>query len=49
MSTQIRFFGVAAYEIVTSARQHILIDPFLDSLPYTLKQASAVRLPPEVS
>jgi L-ascorbate metabolism protein UlaG (beta-lactamase superfamily) len=30
MSTQIRFFGVAAYEIITSRGQHILIDPFLD-------------------
>jgi L-ascorbate metabolism protein UlaG (beta-lactamase superfamily) len=30
MATTIRFFGVAAYEIVTSAGQHILIDPFLD-------------------
>ncbi len=33
MSTQIRFFGVAAYEIVTSKGQHILIDPFLDENP----------------
>ena len=33
MSTQIRFFGVAAYEIVTSKEQHILIDPFLDENP----------------
>nr|HMN31315.1 MBL fold metallo-hydrolase [Caldilineaceae bacterium] len=33
MSTQIRFFGVAAYEIITSQGQHILIDPFLDENP----------------
>lgn len=32
-TTQIRFFGVAAYEIVTSAGQHILLDPFLDENP----------------
>ena len=33
MSTQIRFFGVAAYEIVTSKGQHIFNDPFLDENP----------------
>ena len=33
MATQIRFFGVAAYEIVTSWGQHVLIDPFLDENP----------------
>jgi len=33
MTTQIRFFGVAAYEIITSQGQHILIDPFLDENP----------------
>lgn len=32
-ATQIRFFGVAAYEIVTSAGQHIVLDPFLDDNP----------------
>lgn len=31
--TQIRFFGVAAYEIITSTGQHILLDPFLDDNP----------------
>jgi L-ascorbate metabolism protein UlaG (beta-lactamase superfamily) len=31
--TKIRFFGVAAYEIVTNAGQHILVDPFLDENP----------------
>ena len=31
--TRIRFFGVAAYELVTSAGQHILLDPFLDENP----------------
>jgi L-ascorbate metabolism protein UlaG (beta-lactamase superfamily) len=33
MSTRIRFFGVAAYELITSAGQHILIDPFIDENP----------------
>lgn len=33
MTTDIRFFGVAAYEIVTGQGQHILIDPFLDDNP----------------
>jgi L-ascorbate metabolism protein UlaG (beta-lactamase superfamily) len=33
MTTQIRFFGVAAYEIITGRGQHILIDPFLDENP----------------
>lgn len=33
MTTKIRFFGVAAYEIITSRGQHILIDPFLDQNP----------------
>ena len=33
MTTQIRFYGVAAYEIITSRGQHILIDPFLDENP----------------
>ena len=33
MKTRIRFFGVAAYEIVTRQGQHILIDPFLDDNP----------------
>jgi L-ascorbate metabolism protein UlaG (beta-lactamase superfamily) len=33
MSTTIRFFGVAAYELITETGQHILIDPFLDENP----------------
>jgi L-ascorbate metabolism protein UlaG (beta-lactamase superfamily) len=33
MTTRIRFFGVAAYEILTSQGQHILIDPFFDENP----------------
>lgn len=33
MTTQIRFFGVAAYEIITRAGKHILLDPFLDENP----------------
>lgn len=31
--TRIRFFGVAAYEVVTGKGQHILLDPFLDENP----------------
>ena len=30
---KLRFLGVAAYEIVNSKGQHILIDPYLDSAP----------------
>ena len=33
MTTSIRFYGVAAYEIITSRGQHILLDPFLDENP----------------
>lgn len=33
MLTRIRFFGVAAYEIVTGQGQHILVDPFFDENP----------------
>lgn len=33
MTTTIRFFGVAAYEIVTGDGKHILVDPFLDENP----------------
>ncbi len=33
MPTRIRFFGVAAYEIITNQGQHILLDPFLDDNP----------------
>jgi L-ascorbate metabolism protein UlaG (beta-lactamase superfamily) len=33
MKTRLRFFGVAAYEMVTSRGQHILMDPFLDDNP----------------
>lgn len=33
MGTRIRFFGVAAYEIVTGDGKHILLDPFLDDNP----------------
>ncbi len=32
-NTRIRFFGVAAYEIVTRAGKRILLDPFLDRNP----------------
>jgi L-ascorbate metabolism protein UlaG (beta-lactamase superfamily) len=33
MPTQIRFFGVAAYEIITPEGKHILLDPFLNDNP----------------
>ncbi len=32
-ATRIRFFGVAAYEIVTRDGRHVLVDPFLDDNP----------------
>ena len=31
--TQIRFFGVAAYELITEENKHVLLDPFLDENP----------------
>lgn len=31
--TRITFYGVAAYEIITSQGQHILVDPYLDANP----------------
>ena len=31
--TRFRFFGVAAYEIITAKGQHILVDPFIDENP----------------
>jgi L-ascorbate metabolism protein UlaG (beta-lactamase superfamily) len=31
--TKFRFFGVAAYEITTRHKQHILVDPFIDENP----------------
>lgn len=33
MNPKLRFFGVAAYEIVNTRDQHILLDPFLDENP----------------
>ncbi len=33
MTTRIRFFGVAAYEIITNDGKHLLLDPFLDHNP----------------
>jgi L-ascorbate metabolism protein UlaG (beta-lactamase superfamily) len=33
MATRLRFFGVAAYELITSEGKHILLDPFLDENP----------------
>ena len=31
--TRFRFYGVAAYEIITSVGKHILVDPFIDENP----------------
>ena len=31
--TKVRFFGVAAYELITPEGKHILVDPFLDEDP----------------
>ena len=40
--TKFRFLGVAAYEIITSKGQHILVDPFLDENPGSpIKSAAA--------
>jgi L-ascorbate metabolism protein UlaG (beta-lactamase superfamily) len=45
MSTKIRFFGVAAYELTTKAGLHILIDPFLDENPGSpVKSAELARV-----
>ncbi len=45
MSTKIRFFGVAAYELITESGQHILIDPFLDENPGSpVKSAELLRV-----
>ena len=33
MTTRIRFFGVAGYEVITSRGKHILFDPYLDDNP----------------
>jgi L-ascorbate metabolism protein UlaG (beta-lactamase superfamily) len=45
MSTRIRFFGVAAYELTTKAGLHILIDPFLDENPGSpVKSAELARV-----
>ncbi len=30
---KLRFFGVAAYELVTATGRHVLVDPFLDDCP----------------
>jgi L-ascorbate metabolism protein UlaG (beta-lactamase superfamily) len=38
-ATRIRFHGVAAYEIITSAGQRILCDPFLDQNPGALTKS----------
>lgn len=43
MTTKIRFFGVAAYEIVTSKGQHILLDPFIDSNPGSPVKSTALE------
>lgn len=44
MATRIRFLGVAAFEVVTVAGAHILIDPYLDANPVSpLKSAELCR------
>jgi len=43
MTTQIRFFGVAAYEIITSRGQHIIIDPYLDENPGSPIKSDALQ------
>jgi L-ascorbate metabolism protein UlaG (beta-lactamase superfamily) len=41
--TRFRFFGVAAYEIITSQGQHILIDPFIDENPGSPVKSSTLE------
>jgi len=41
--TQIRFFGVAAYELITGKGQHILIDPFVDENPGSLIKSNQLE------
>ena len=43
MATQIRFFGIAAFEITTSQGKVILIDPFLDENPASPVRASDLK------
>lgn len=43
MSTRIRFFGVAAYELVTPDGKRILIDPFLDENPGSPVRSDALE------
>ena len=40
MSVQITFFGAAAYKIITSGGQHVLVDPFLNKNVYSPVKAS---------
>lgn len=43
MTTEIRFYGVAAYEIITGGGQHVWIDPFLDDNPGSALSAGDVE------
>ncbi len=43
MTTTIRFFGVAGYELITSNGQHILLDPYLDDNPGSPIRASELE------
>lgn len=47
MSTTIRFYGIAAFEIITSKNDHILIDPYLNenwASPIKVKDLTKVDL-----
>jgi L-ascorbate metabolism protein UlaG (beta-lactamase superfamily) len=45
MATRIRFFGVAAYELVTGDGKRVLIDPFLDENPGSPVRADELERP----
>jgi len=42
-SSMLRFFGVAAYELINSKGQHILIDPFISGNPKNLIKISEFK------
>ncbi|MGH8865545.1 MAG: MBL fold metallo-hydrolase [Burkholderiales bacterium] len=43
-ATRIRFHGIANYEIITSRGQHILVDPFFDHNPASIKSHELERV-----
>jgi L-ascorbate metabolism protein UlaG (beta-lactamase superfamily) len=43
MAVRLRFFGVAAYEIVTSEGKHVVIDPFLNKNQFSPVKAGELK------